>query len=119
MLKYRLKEFIKFFDNYLMQNVLEIKKFEKNMSQDLEEQLKEKKEIFNYILENINQNTESLDSWFKSSFNIDSSQREYIYNLKRSNGKPFSQDIINYLYDLGIYFLYQIKASFSLRHLLF
>ena len=118
-LKYRLKEFIKFFDNYLMQNVLEIKQFERNMSRDLEEQIKEKKEIFNYILENINQNTKNLDNCFKNSFDIDSTQREYIYNLKRSNGKPYSQDIINYLYDLGIYFLYQIKASFSLNPLSF
>lgn len=112
-LKNRLKEFIKFFDNYLMQNVLEIKQSEKKMSQDLEEQLKEKKEIFNYILENINQNSESLGNWLNSSFDIDSTQREYIYDLKRPNGKPFSKDIVNYLYDLGIYFLYQIKGSFS------
>ena len=116
-LKYRLIEFIKFFDNYLMQNINEIKQNENNKCRDLEEQLQEKKEIFNYILENINENIKNLESWFKNFFSIDSSQREYIYDLKRSNGKPYSKDIVNYMYDLGIYFLFKIKSNFTIWNL--
>ena len=113
LLIFRLNEFINYFDNYLIKNLHEIKKYEKTECQDLEEQMNEKKEMFQCLLNNVKENAKSFDKWFKQ-IDIDQLQKQYLYNLKRMNGKPFNQDIINYMYDLGIYFLYEINTSYGL-----
>ena len=107
LLKYRLQEFIKFFNDYLLKNLLEIEKYEGSRYKDLEEQMKEKEEMFNYILENINKNAKGLDI----QGNQNEIQKEFLNQIRRKNGITFSNDIINYLYDLGIYFLYKIPES--------
>ena len=75
--------------------------------------MNEKKEMFQCLLNNVKENAKSFDKWFKQ-IDIDQLQKQYLYNLKRMNGKPFNQDIINYMYDLGIYFLYEINTSYGL-----
>ena len=110
---FRLKEFIKFFDEYLLKNLNEIKTSEKSSYKDLEDQLEEKKEMFQYILNNIYECAKSFDYWFKKQ-EIDNLKKEYLYNINRSNGRTFSQDVINYMYDLGIYFLYKINTCYDI-----
>jgi hypothetical protein len=115
---FRLKEFIKFFDEYLLKNLNEIKTSEKSSYKDLEDQLEEKKEMFQYILNNIYECAKSFDYWFKKQ-EIDNLKKEYLYNINRSNGRKFSQDVINYMYDLGIYFLYKINTCYDISCQLF
>ena len=110
---FRLKEFIKFFDEYLLKNLNEIKTSEKSSYKDLVDQLEEKKEMFQYILNNIYECAKSFDYWFKKQ-EIDNLKKEYLYNINRSNGRTFSQDVINYMYDLGIYFLYKINTCYDI-----
>ena len=96
-----------------MKNLNEIKTSEKSSYKDLEDQLEEKKEMFQYILNNIYECAKSFDYWFKKQ-EIDNLKKEYLYNINRSNGTKFSQDVINYMYDLGIYFLYKINTCYDI-----
>ena len=108
----RLEKFVTFFDEILKPNILKILNYENSNYHDIEEQINEKKEIFSYILANITSIINALDCMGDNIiYKINNNKRDNIKDLKRRNGKNYNKDIINYIYDLGIYFLYRIKLD--------
>ena len=105
----RLDNFIKFYQTYLKNNMLNIIKYEKSQYQDLINQIDEKLELFNQMKENINETKKQFE--LKKEYpnvNLKIDKQILIKDLVKKNRSKFSKDTINYFADLGIYFLYNV-----------
>ena len=106
----RLDNFISFYNEFIKNNIKTIIQYEKSEYNNLIRQIDDKLELFDIILCNINELKEQVkikQEYPNIVLKIDNN-RTLIKNLVKKDGKKFSKDIVNYIADLGIYFLYHV-----------
>lgn len=110
----RLDNFINFSKTYLKNNIMNILKYENSQYHDIINQNDEKIELFNILKENINGIKKQIElKYHYSNITFKVEKKIFIKDLIRKNRSKFSTDTINYFFDLGIYFLYDIVIDKS------
>ena len=105
----RLNNFIHFSETYLKKNIMNILQYEKSQYKDIINQNDEKIELFNIMKTNINEIKRQINYKRKEPNIILMVEKKIlIKDLIKKNRNKFSNDTINYFFDLGIYFLYEV-----------
>ena len=108
----RLNNFINFSETYLKKNIMNILQYEKINSKDIINQNDEKIEFFYIMKDNVGKIKKQIDSKrVNSNVTLIVEKKELIKNLIKKNRSKFSSNTINYFFDLGIYFLYDVVIS--------
>ena len=115
LLEERIQQFIYFYNNYIKNNIKYIREYENSQYNDIEQQINEKLQMFQILLENVTLiNNNIINHKNYSDLKLKITNKCLLKDLGKEKGIIVSKNTINYFYDLGIYFLYEtdiVKTS--------
>lgn len=114
LLKSSLKEIIKFYADYIKENIKKIIAYENSQNTDLLSQIDERIELFNLMLVKVKELDEILN-YKKNNPNLKLKigKSTLIKHLKKFNNKLYTKESVQFMSDLGIYFLYECEVDKS------
>jgi len=114
LLKSSLKEIIKFYADYIKENIKKIIAYENSQNTDLLSQIDERIELFNLMLVKVKELDEILN-YKKNNQNLKLKigKSTLIKHLKKFNNKLYTKESVQFMSDLGIYFLYECEVDKS------
>ena len=114
LLKSSLKEIIKFYADYIKENIKKIIAYENSQNTDLLSQIDERIELFNLMLVKVKELDEILN-YKKNNANLKLKigKSTLIKHLKKFNNKLYTKESVQFMSDLGIYFLYECEVDKS------
>jgi len=114
LLKSSLKEIIKFYADYIKENIKKIIAYENSQNTDLLSQIDERIELFNLMLVKVKELDEILN--YKKNnpdLKLKIGKSTLIKHLKKFNNKLYTKESVQFMSDLGIYFLYECEVDKS------
>lgn len=110
----RLKEIIKFYADYIKGNIQKILIYENAQNNDLVSQIDERIELFNLMLVKVKELNEILNyKETNPNIKLKIGKKTLIKDLRKINNRQYTKESIQFMSDLGIYFLFECEVDRS------